>query len=137
MKKTLATAGTALAALLVLTGCSSAQDDAAPTAAATPTSEASAAPATNVCEDGTLTVTDASEAKGALETGCDTVYLLTSNVELELGPVQQLGIEGNGNTVRTETLGSVYVMGTGNTVTHTGDALDLSNVGEGNTVTAE
>lgn len=135
MKKILAASITAAAALAVLAGCSGTP---AETKTETPKAKSTAtAPTTNVCKDGTLTVTDSAAAKKALKQGCDNVYLLTSNVELELGAVKNLGIEGNGNTVSVESLRSVYVMGKDNTVKHGGAAPDTKGVAEGNTVTAE
>ncbi|MCC8907985.1 DUF3060 domain-containing protein [Curtobacterium sp. GD1] len=138
MKKIFAASLTALAAVALLAGCTPSSTDVDPKASATPKPAASntTSPA-NVCEDGTLTVTDAASAKRALAKGCDTVYLLTSNVELDLGPVKVLGIEGNGNTVAAESLATVWVMGTGNTISHGGEAPDTKGVAEGNTVAAK
>lgn len=141
MKKLIAASITAAASVALLAGCASTAPDGASSERATPeptvTSSAAAAPAANVCEDGVITVTDAESAEKVLKEGCDTVYLLTSDVELDLGAVKKLGIEGNGNTVSVASLESVYITGTGNTVQHGGAAPDADNVQDGNTITAE
>jgi hypothetical protein len=136
VKKILSTSITAVAALAVLAGCSATSEAPKKSETPKPSSTASAA-ANNVCKDGVLTVTDAASAKKALKQGCDTVYLLTSNVDLDLGDVQKLGIEGNGNTVSVASMSSIYVMGKDNTVTFGGKTPDTKGVAEGNSVTAK
>lgn len=136
MKKLITATLTAGTALLVLAGCSTADGKPAPTTEPKPSATATAS-TSNVCADGILTVTDSAAAKKALKQGCDTVYLLTSDVELELGAVKTLGIEGNGNTVTVESLGTISIEGTDNTVTHGGAAPKHGHVQDGNTITAK
>lgn len=82
-------------------------------------------------------MTDSKAAKQALKQGCDTVYLLTSGVDLQLGAVKSLGIEGSDNTVEVESLDSISILGTKNTVQHGGAAPKADNVQDGNTITAK
>lgn len=137
MKKLIAASITAAAAVALLAGCSNPTPEDATTATATPEPTKSAAAASNTCEDGVLTVTDSKAAKQALKQGCDTVYLLTSGVDLQLGAVKSLGIEGSDNTVEVESLDSISILGTKNTVQHGGVAPKADNVQDGNTITAK
>lgn len=139
MKKLTTASLIAAATMALLAGCSTGgQDTKTETAKPEPKPSASATvAASNACTDGVLTVTDSKAAAKALKQGCDTVYLLTSNVDLELGAVKTLGIEGSGNTVSVDSVASVSVLGTGNTITHGGAAPKADNVQDGNTITAE
>lgn len=139
MKKLTTASLIAVAAVALLAGCSTSGPDTKTETSkpsSTPSASATVA-ASNTCKDGVLTVTNSKAAKDALKQGCDTVYLLTSNVDLELGAVKTLGIEGSDNTVSVASVASVYVLGTGNTITHGGAAPKADNVQDGNTITAE
>ena len=115
-----------LAALVLVAGLaactSSTTDDAAPTPSTTPsaTAGADAAPVINECIDGEAVISGA-DKNVSLPDGCETVYIVTSDATVDLGPVTKLFFEG-----------------TGNTVTYTGDAPEIGGTtdGDGNTATA-
>lgn len=137
MKKTPAAISGAIAVTalaMLLTGCSS--HFSIKESETSSTKGTSAAQAVDVCKDGQLTVTDVKKAKDALEKGCDTISLLTSNAEVKIGPTKTLGIEGSDNKVTGTTIGAIHAMGSGNAVTYTGDAPDTEHLGEGNTAEA-
>lgn len=134
MKRTISVAAVSAATLAaLLTGCTQSSPT---TLSSTPSASSDeAAPTTNSCVDGELTVTDATAAADALKTGCDSVYLLTSGADVTLGPTEDLVIEGQDNTVHGSHLGEVSALGSGNTIEHTGDAPDAADLGDGNTLT--
>jgi len=115
-----------LAALVLVAGLaactSSTTDDAAPTPSTTPsaTPDADAAPVINECIDGEAVISGA-DKNVSLPDGCETVYIVTSDATVDLGPVTKLFFEG-----------------TGNTVTYQGDAPEIGGTtdGDGNTATA-
>lgn len=116
---------TGIALLAALTGCTTASDDAKPTTTPEASAEASAesadAPVTGDCVDGQalITAADVVDGAAALPDGCETVFVLTEGASIDLGPTTKLVFEG-----------------TGNTVTHDGDAPEIVG-GDGNTVTAK
>lgn len=123
---------TALAALLA--GCSSQSPVDSPGPSAT--KSATASQPVNECKNGQLTVTDVKKSKDALAKGCDTISLLTSGADVEIGPTKTLGVEGSDNKVAGTTIGAVHAMGSGNAITYTGEAPDTEHLGEGNTAEA-
>lgn len=114
---------TGIALLAALTGCTTASDDAKPTTSpeASASGESADAPVTGECVDGQalITAADVVDGAAALPDGCETVFVLTENATIDLGPTTKLVFEG-----------------TGNTVTHDGDAPEVVG-GDGNTVTAK
>ncbi|WP_209559595.1 DUF3060 domain-containing protein [Frigoribacterium sp. PvP032] len=120
----------ALALVAGLAACTSSDADTTPTPSTTPSATAEAdasadaaddgAPTVNECVDGQAVISGG-EKTVSLPDGCDTVYIVTSDATVDLGPVTKLFFEG-----------------TGNTVTYTGDAPEIGGTtdGDGNTATA-
>lgn len=81
------------------------------------------APKVNECIDGAATILAGEDhAPISLPDGCETVYVVASNLTVDLGPTANLIFEG-----------------TGNAVTYTGEAPTISGVteGDGNSVIAK
>lgn len=139
-KALLTAAGLAMLVVASLAGCSAEEHTLEETSAQATSPAAPKADdplPTNECVDGQLTVTDIARAKQALTDGCGTISLLVDGADVTMGPVDVLAIEGSRNTVHGTTIKAVHALGTGNTVTYTGDAPDTSALGEGNTAVAD
>ncbi|MDY0947163.1 hypothetical protein SOM11_14295 [Frigoribacterium sp. CFBP9039] len=130
MRRTLltTTAGIAFAAL-ALTGCTSGTteaDEATPTPAFSETASATDFPKpTGECIDGIATFVD-NDTEYELPDGCETVDIIGSGNTITLGPVTNLILESDGNTVDVESVETINNLSFGNTVTHGGDAPEVS-----------
>lgn len=119
---------------LALTACSS--DDASPRPTSTPTSELSTV-TYNECVDGAANIyLEGDEKTYALPEACEGVNVITSDATITLADVSTLVVEGDGNTVTVDTPSVVAFQGSNNSVTYTGDAPQVDDLGEGNTVQA-
>ena len=129
MRRTLltTTAGIAFAAL-ALTGCTSGTteaDEATPTPASSETTAATDFPKpTGECIDGIATFVD-NDTEYELPDGCETVDIIGSGNTITLGPVTNLILESDGNTVDVESVETINNLSFGNTVTHGGDAPEV------------
>ena len=129
MRRTLltTTAGIAFAAL-ALTGCTSGTteaDEATPTPASSETASATDFPKpTGECIDGIATFVD-NDTEYELPDGCETVDIIGSGNTITLGPVTNLILESDGNTVDVESVETINNLSFGNTVTHGGDAPEV------------
>ena len=115
---------------------------------ATPTPEASAASTqdqlqaeqqdpTGACIDGQAVVAATDETVSFPE-GCATVSILGTGATIELGPVEHLVIENDGNTVTAESVAQIDSIGHDNTVAYGGDAeAQVTDHGHDNTFTKQ
>lgn len=127
------------ATALSLTACTAVNTDKAgndPTSSATPKPSATStfpaesiddkAPRTGHCDNGQLTITIADLSKDksfVVDDACERVSILTSGASITLEhDVDAVTIEGSDNTVTAEDVERTFVVGTGNTFKHTGDA---------------
>lgn len=130
MRRTLltTTAGIAFAAL-ALTGCTSGTteaDEATPTPASSETAAATDFPKpTGECIDGIATFVD-NDTEYELPDGCETVDIIGAGNTITLGPVTNLILESDGNTVDVESVETINNLSFGNTVTHGGDAPEVA-----------
>jgi len=131
MRRTLlsTTAGIAFAAL-ALTGCTSGTTE-ADEATPTPASSESAAAATDFpkptgeCIDGIATFVD-NDTEFSLPDGCETVDIIGAGNTITLGPVTNLIVESDGNTIDVDSVETISNLSFGNTVTHGGDAPEVA-----------
>lgn len=126
MRRTLSTtsAGIALVAL-ALTGCTS---DEADTSTTTPTPTSSATEIekpTGECIDGIATFVD-NDTEYELPDGCETVDIIGSGNTITLGEVGHLILESNDNTIDVDAVEEVTNLSFGNTVSHGGDAPEVT-----------
>ena len=135
------------AALVVLSGCASAQE---PEARSTPlsgswaTGDPTEAPfvsdaTTDACVDGFawMTFHDDDPSEKSLPGGCDTVVVAGVDGTLHSGPARVVVVMGARNHVEVETVTQVDVEGVDNEVVHGSDSDPVVNTdGTGNTVTA-
>lgn len=137
MKKTpiLPLAAVVAAAVAVLAGCTNSADTTAPSASTTASADSSKQllDHRNECVDGKATITK----NTTLEKGCDEVAILADDLKVTLGgTVTTLYVEGKGNSVTAETIGTLHAAGsTKNTITYTGADPDVKDAGTDNSIT--
>jgi PBP1b-binding outer membrane lipoprotein LpoB len=125
------------AMISTLAGCTTAATTDAKAPTASPTASATASPKLldhrNTCVDGVATITEDT----TLEKGCDHVAILADDLKVTLGGTTKiLYIEGNGNTIKADTIVALNAAGTkNNTITYTGAQTDVKDAGESNTIT--
>ncbi len=135
-----AATGAVLVAIL-LSSCSGGQSP-SPTESASSKPKASAAEPTKVtyneCLDGAAQVSVDRSEKPVRVVDCDGVNIITSDQSYELGAVKVLTVEASNATITIGEPGvkKIAVLGSGNTVTYTGAAPEVSDEGEGNTLSA-
>lgn len=138
-RTTTAAAGVALVAIL-LSSCSGGDQSPTPTdsASSKPNASASAKVTYNECIDGAAQVSVDHSDEPVHVVDCDGINIITSDQSYELGAVKVLTVEASNATVTIGDPGveKIAVIGSGNTVTYTGAAPEVSDEGEGNTVSA-
>jgi hypothetical protein len=137
MPRTATILGVALSALL-LTSCSTGgvQQN---RNATTPTPSATVQATTyNKCVGGAAQVSVKKTSGPVTVTDCDGINIITSDQSYRLGTVKVLTVEASNTTITIGQPGveKIAVLGSGNTITYTGDAPTISDEGEGNSVDA-
>lgn len=126
-KNLLTSAATALSAAAVLVALSGCTGDEADTSTTTPTPTSSATgieKPTGECIDGIATFVD-DDTEYELPDGCETVDIIGSGNTITLGEVGHLILESNDNTVDVDAVEKVTNLSFGNTVSHGGDAPEV------------
>lgn len=130
--------GVACGALL-LASCSTGGGDHRGEGTAKPSASASAQATTyNECVGGATQVS-VEKSSGPVTVGdCDGINIITSDQAYRLGSVKVLTVEASNATVEIGQPGvqKIAVLGSGNTITYTGDAPEITDEGDDNTVDA-
>ncbi|KQO79907.1 hypothetical protein ASF17_14615 [Frigoribacterium sp. Leaf263] len=117
-------------ALLTLTGCTGGTTEAEKSTPTPASSESASASATEFpkptgeCIDGVATFVD-NDTEFALPDGCETVDIIGAGNTITLGPVTNLIVESDGNTIDVDSVETITNLSFGNTVTHGGDAPEV------------
>lgn len=128
--------GVALSALL-LTSCSTGGGEHRPSP--TPTTAASAQTTTyNKCVDGAAQVSVDKTSAPVTVADCDGINIITSDQSYRLGSVKVLTVEASNTTITIGQSGveKIAVLGSGNTITYSGDTPEITDEGEDNSVDA-
>jgi hypothetical protein len=136
MPRTATILGVAFSALL-LTACSTGGGD--HRSATTPTPSATTQATTyNKCVGGAAQVSVEKTSGPVTVADCDGINIITSDQSYRLGTVKVLTVEASNTTITIGQPGveKVAVLGSGNTITYTGDAPEITDEGEGNSVDA-
>ncbi|PZE61524.1 hypothetical protein DEJ33_07160 [Curtobacterium sp. MCPF17_047] len=128
---------------LLLTSCSTGGGEHRSEGTAKPSASASAsatAQATtyNECVDGAAQVSVEKSSGPVTVSDCDGINIITSGQAYLLGSVKVLTVEASNATVEIGQAGvqEIAVLGSGNTITYTGDAPEITDEGDDNTVDA-
>ncbi|NRD27877.1 DUF3060 domain-containing protein [Frigoribacterium sp. VKM Ac-2836] len=126
----------AVAAIFLMSACSSTETDRTPSPTASDTVDAATV---GTCDDGFMLIDLGStdDAAPPLDTSsCDLVSIVGTSGTVVLDEVGTLVIEGTDVTVSVRDVESVQLAGDHDTVTHAGPAPTVDDQGQDNTVTA-
>lgn len=136
IRRGLAAASIALVAALGVTACSSSDaKDPKPTASST---AKAAETVYNECIDGAVQLWDDDEKSDKTITtdDCAAANLISSDRTYELGTIGTITVEASNATITVSATQKVFLSGSNNTLTYSGDAPKVDDQGKGNTVKA-